>query len=151
MKVILDSNLLLLLVVGLASQNYIKIHRRLNSYTDDDFVLLAKILNSVDSIILTPNTLTETSNLIGYIVNPARAEIYTVFRALLETPGNEERFVESKVAMTRTEFVRLGLTDAALLHMATESHTLLTADLDLYLAAVSQGLKAENFNHLRKL
>jgi hypothetical protein len=150
-KIILDSNLLLLLVVGFTSRDYIKIHKRLNSYIDDDFILLTKILNSATGIIVTPNTLTETSNLVGYVSDPARSNIYRVFQALVEAPGNEERFIESKIVMARTEFVRLGLTDAALLQMATEAHTLLTADVDLYLAALKQGLKAENFNHLRNL
>jgi hypothetical protein len=126
-------------------------HKRLNSYIDDDFILLVKILNSATGVIVTPNTLTETSNLVGYVSDPARSNTYKVFKALIEAPGNEECFIESKIAMARTEFVRLGLTDAALLQMATESHTLLTADVDLYLAALKRGLKAENFNHLRSL
>lgn len=63
----------------------------------------------------------------------------------------EERHVESRQAVARDEFLRIGLTDAAILEMATASHTLLTVDLDLYLTALNRGLKAENFNHLRDL
>jgi hypothetical protein len=61
-----------------------------------------------------------------------------------------ERFIESRVAASQSEFLRLGLTDAALLQAADEPATLLTADVDLYLAAVKRGFKAENFNYLRR-
>jgi hypothetical protein len=61
------------------------------------------------------------------------------------------RYLESNVAAARPEFFRLGLTDAALLHLSIEQAVLLTADLHLYLAALKGGLKAQNFNHLRDL
>lgn len=151
MTIILDSNLLLLLIVGYTSTVYIQKHKRLKSYTGDDFELLKDILDHATNIVVTPNTLTETSNLAGHIADPARAEIYAVFRAFVGDAGVEECFVQSKVAVTRTEFVRLGLTDSALLHIATESRKLLTADVALYLAALHLGLDAVNFNHYRDL
>jgi hypothetical protein len=150
-KVILDSNLLLLLVVGLASRDYIKKHKRLSSFIDEDFTLLVNMLNQYSGIIVTPNTLTETSNLVGHAADPVRGNVYRVFHKLVDAPGYEECFVATKEAIARTEFVRLGLTDATLLCLAAESYTLLTADFDLYWAAVNCGLKSENFNHYRNL
>jgi len=149
--IILDACLLLLLVVGTASLDYIAKHRRLRAYTATDFILLGQMLSRATKVIVTPNTLTETSNLAGYIAEPARTHIYEVLRALVEAAETEEQYVVSKVAAAHTEFVRLGLTDSALLQLATESHTLLTVDLDLYLAALKQGLKAENFTYHRDL
>lgn len=151
MTIILDANLLLLLVVGSADRSFITKHKRLRSYTDEDFDLLRLFLSRASSIIVTPNALTEASNLAGYISDPARTTIYQMFRAIVQTPTCIEFAVESKLAVSRTEFIRLGLTDSVLLHLATDSHTLLTADVDLYLAAIAQGLKAENFNHYRNL
>jgi hypothetical protein len=149
--IILDSNLLLLLIVGSTHRSLISKHKRLRAYTEQDYDLLIRLLSQAQNIIVTPNTLTETSNLLGYIEDPARSAIYNVFRVLVEDPIHIERAIESKSAVSRPEFVRLGLTDSVLLHLATESHTLLTADVDLYLAACKQGLRAENFNHYRNL
>ena len=146
-SVILDSNLLVLLIVGLASRDYISKHRRLRAYADSDFDLLLTLISSRPKIIVTPNTLTETSNLVRYIAEPARAHICELFRGVVRAA--EEQYLESSRAVDRTEFLRLGLADAALLDLASESGTLLTADLDLYPAAVSRGLNAENFNHYR--
>jgi hypothetical protein len=47
--IILDANLLLLFVVGSTSRDYIQKHRRLQSYTDDDFILLMKMLSTASS------------------------------------------------------------------------------------------------------
>jgi hypothetical protein len=150
MNIILDSNLLLLWIVGVASQKYIYMHRRLREYSIEDFVLLKKILSSADRIVVTPNILTETSNLAGYIAEPARMHIYQMLRALIDGPLEEQHIV-SKQAVARDEFLCIGLTDSAILEMATSSHVLLTVDLDLYLAALRHGIKAENFNHRRAL
>ncbi|MGA8170436.1 MAG: hypothetical protein WB816_06345 [Methylocystis sp.] len=151
MTIIVDANLLLLWIVGLASPNCIRKHKRLQAYTEEDYILLLNIISGARKIILTPNTLTETSNLAGYIAEPARTEIYCVLAALIKAAETEERFIESEAAASPPEFIRLGLADAALLHLATESHTLLTADVDLYLAARHRGLNAENFNQYRNL
>jgi hypothetical protein len=151
MIIILDAQLLLLLLVGLTSRDYIAVHKRLQAYTDADFTLLTQLLAAASKLVVTPNTLTETSNLAGYIAEPARTRIYQTFRALVGSDGIEEWYAESKVAVTRNEFYRLGLTDSCLLDIATTPHMLLTADLPLYLAALNLGLDVENFNHIRGL
>ena len=147
--VILDANLLLLLVVGLTSRTYISKHKRLQGYEESDFDLLKSLLGSAANIIVTPNTLTETSNLAGQIREPARREIYLRLRQILAIL--EERYVQSSRAARDKEFIRLGLADAVQLDLAGASHTLLTVDLDLYRAAVGRGFKAENFNHYREM
>jgi hypothetical protein len=151
MIIILDAQLLLLLLVGMTSRDYIAVHRRLKAYTDADFTLLTQLLDAASKLVVTPNTLTETSNLAGYIAEPARTRIYQTFRALVGADGTEEWYAQSKVAVTRNEFYRLGLTDSCLLGIATTPHMLLTADLPLYLAALNLGLDVENFNHIREL
>ncbi|MSP01969.1 MAG: hypothetical protein EXR07_13095 [Acetobacteraceae bacterium] len=143
--VVLDANLLVLFVVGAASRSYIAKHKRLRAYTEKDFTLLLDVLSASPRIVVTPNTLTETSNLLRQIAEPARAHIYAVFQALLA--DTDEVYVESDRAARHAAFPRLGLTDAALLTVVTAGHVLLTADLDLYLAADRQGQAVINFTH----
>lgn len=147
--IVLDTNLLVLLVVGLASPDYVLQHKRLRAYSQSDFTLLKELISAAPVIIVTPNTLTEASNLLRQIPEPARTHIALTFRAILEL--TEEHYVESRQAAERKEFVRLGLTDAVLLNTTAEAHVLLTADLDLYLAAVNDGRSAVNFNHYRAM
>jgi hypothetical protein len=145
--VFLDSNLLILLVTGTASRDYIGKHKRLRAYDEADYDQLLEFIASYSPIVVTPNTLTETSNLLNQIAEPIRTHISLVFKMFLE--GLEERFVESRRASNDAEFVQLGLTDCALLSAIDRSHLLLTADLDLFVAAVKRGYQAINFNHIR--
>ena len=145
--VILDSNLLILLIAGAASRDYIGKHKRLRAYDEDDFDLLLEFIAPYSPIVVTPNTLTETSNLINQIADPIRTHIALVFKAFLKRL--EERFVDSQRASDDPEFVGLGLTDCALLSEMDTSHLLLTADHGLFVAATRRGFTAINFNHMR--
>lgn len=145
--ILLDTNLLILFLVGSASRDYIAIHKKLTSFDCDDYDELLKIIRNASDVFVTPNTLTETSNLAGYIKEPAKSNIFKVFREMIKS--SIELFIPSAVAAQTEEFIRLGLTDAAILNALTNQElVVLTTDLDLYVAALSKG-KAINFNHLR--
>lgn len=60
-----DANLLTLLVVGSLEPELITKHRRLQGYFREDFDILVGLLENVDKTFVTPNTLTEASNLLG--------------------------------------------------------------------------------------
>ena len=107
------------------------------------------MLANASRLVVTPNTLTEAVNLASYVAEPLRTRILLVFRDLL--PDAEEIYVESTRASNHPAFSRLGLTDCAVIETASADHTILTADLGLYLEASRQGRKAINFNHLRDL
>ena len=140
--------MLVLLIVGATSRDLINKHRRLQSYTAADFDLLLRLINASE-IIVTPNILTETSNLASQIGEPARARIAETFQRFVGTA--RESYIESRIAAEQPAFPRLWLTDAAILAGMRDPTVLLTADLDLYLAALNQSRKAVNFHHLRQL
>lgn len=145
--ILLDTNLLVLFVVGTASRGYIEKHKRLTEFTVEDYDALLKIISAAPAVLVTPNTLTETSNLSSYIGDPAKSHVFEVLRSIVAS--SEETYVPSQKASERPEFVRLGLTDASLIEISSDETTVLTADLDLYLAVVSKGSPAINFNHVR--
>lgn len=145
---ILDTNLLLLHVVGATSREYIARHKRLRAYTAKSFDLLGDFIRQAPRVLLTPNTLSETSNLIDHIAAPARTRIWEAFRRLVRI--SEETYLPSKDAARRDEFTRLGLTDSILLALASSSGILLTVDAGLYEAAARQRYRVENFNHHRE-
>ena len=60
--------------------------------------------------------------------------------------------VTSIQAAGNRAFVRLGLTDAALLEVVTAERPLITVDAALYVEAMKKGINAAvNFMHLRNL
>jgi hypothetical protein len=146
--VAIDANLLVLFIVGTTSAEYIAKHKRCAVFEQSDFELLVAVLFEAAEIILTPNTLTEASNLLRQIGEPARTEVCSVFQAYIRNAT--ERHVESRRAAKRSEFIRLGLADAALLEIQEDDVVILTTDLDLYLSACRNGRLALNFFHLKE-
>ena len=67
-RVLLDTNLLVLLVVGLESRRFIAQHKRLTAYSSEDFDLLIDLLGRFGPAgwATTPSVLAEASNLICY-------------------------------------------------------------------------------------
>ncbi len=139
--------LLVLLTVGTASREYIRKHKRLQHFAVTDFDLLIDNVSRMADVIVTPNTLTETSNLIKMIGEPARSHIAVTFRHLISSL--EERYVTSKEAAEDLEFPRLWLTDSGMLRELSNGHILMTTDFALYDAALRRGFNALNFNNLR--
>ena len=145
-RIFVDANLLVLLAVGKTNKNLIEKHRRLREFQEKDYDTLIGILNQVDKILVTPNTLTEASNLLAQHGEPERSRFFEVLRILIEE--NEEIVVTSKTASQNAEFARLGLTDAGLLEVISNSNPLITVDLALYLAAINkESGSAYNFRH----
>ena len=148
--IFIDANLLVLLVVGATDQALISKHRRLRTFMVEDYGRLVELIEQAGQVFLTPNTLTEASNLLAQHPNPERSRFFAVIRRIIGK--SEEIIVESKTASRNNAFVRLGLTDAALLEVISEETPLVTVDLDLFVAAFAEGkVAALNFTHLQAL
>lgn len=149
-SLILDTNLAVLLIVGLASRDQVGVHKRTRSFDQRDFEILEGVLAESSGLIFTPNVLTETSNLLRQ-TNGHHAAQLSIILSQIVAKSSKEVAVISEAAFARKEYERLGLTDAALLHLsATAGDSLIfTDDLDLYLAAASDGLGVINFTHIR--
>ena len=71
-SVVVDSNLLLLLIVGTASREYIAKHKKLAEYSDGDLDLLTLLISQFSDILLVPHVLTEVSS---FSRNPRRKRV----------------------------------------------------------------------------
>jgi hypothetical protein len=148
-KVAVDTNLLLLLLIGSVAPDFIEKHKRLRAYTLADFRILEEDLQSADSLMATPNILTELSNLAAYGVSePLRTKILEAMRIVIS--GMQESYQMSSRVVDLPEFNRLGLSDCAWFGALDLETELLTDDLALYLAALRRGFRARNFTHLRE-
>ena len=145
----IDANLLVLLVVGQVDRTLIKRHRRTRRFTPEDYDRLLGIIQTLNRVFVTPNTLTEASNLLKYDrMNLTR--LLEKLRSIID--DSEEIIVDSTTAAHNSAFTRLGLTDAALLEVISEERPLITVDFDLYSAAFEKGEEAaRNFTHLQNL
>ncbi len=147
-SILIDANLLVLFVVGMADRSLISRHKRTRAYTEEDYDLLCRLLTGADEILVTPNILTEASNLVSQTAEPDRGLAMAALAAVIARVS--ESYVPSSEACARTEFVRLGLADSVILQGTTGVRCVLTADFDLYLALQKERRPVLNFNHIRE-
>jgi hypothetical protein len=149
-RLLLDANLLVLLVVGLHDPALVPAHRRTRTFSVEDYDALTRVLANYDQIVVTPNILTEASNLLGHGDDKLSIRLSSILSSLIDQA--DERYVTSAHACTVGEYPRLGLTDAGILESVSGDLPLLTADLGLYVAAASKVPNGSfNFNHMRHL
>lgn len=145
-----DSMLLVLLVAGRTDVDIVGKHARLDAYSVSDFDLLSNLIADLGGVVwVTPNTLTEASNLIGQHGSPEREQLWTTMRNLIDE--SHELLIRSSEAAANPLFLELGLTDAALLEIASSQRPLVTVDGLLYATALTDDSgSALNFNHYRE-
>jgi hypothetical protein len=143
---LVDTNLLLLFLIGRTNRNRISKFKRTQAYTIEDFDLLDRFMAEFQILITTPHVLTELSNL-GKLQGQEREDIRSWFVRVIEESG--EHYEESRLLVKESCFRRLGLTDAAIAALARHNYLFLTDDFDLYSTLVGHGADAINFNHLR--
>ena len=144
---LIDTNLLLVLVVGTYDRGLVERFKRTRAYTADDYDLLASFVAGYAELVVTPNVLTEVSDLAGQLREPARRQVLAALGLL--AMKYSERYFPSRDAARVPEFTRLGLADVTVILAAREDVAVLTDDLPLYLRLSALALRAVNFNHLR--
>ena len=141
-EAVLDANLLVPLVVGATDRNLIRKNRRTRRFTPADYDRLLHLVERV-RVFVTPNTLTEASNLLQ-----PHERFAARLRTLIER--STEEVVGSAAAARNRDFPRLGLTDASLLEVVLPRRPLITVDLELYRAAFTGGeQRAYNSTHFQ--
>jgi hypothetical protein len=135
------------LVVGTLDRRLISDHKRTRKFTPEDFDTLARFLAGYPRIIVTPNVLTETSNLLQQTHEATGQRLLAILRQMISIFS--ERLVASADAAAASHFLRLGLADSAILESPPADSVLLTDDLPLYLQAIRSGHTAFNFTHLQ--
>lgn len=146
--VLVDTNLLVLLLIGSVDKRRILQSKRTQSFAIEDFDLLSRLIEWFGKLITTPHVLSQVSDLTdlaGKELSMARRR----FASLVELM--DESHEESKVLVSHPVFSRLGLADAAIATVCTRGTLLLTTDLNLQLALQQRGADALNFNHVRPL
>lgn len=146
--IVVDSNLLLLLILGSFDENLIGNFKRLAMFTVDDFHVLQQLVSKFRAIRVTPHILTEVSNLANSLPEREKRSWSEYFRRWILDELQEQQI--PAVELIKSEaFPHFGITDAAL---AESSRDMFIVTVDNRLASYlqRQRLRALNFNHLRK-
>jgi len=141
---LVDTNILLLYIVGIVNVDLIRNFSRTANFTENDFYLVEKFINFFDVNITTPHILTEVSDLLGN-----RIELQLALGKYIELI--EEKFLESK-QITRTKtFLQFGLADTAITETAKNSYMVVTDDNPLFGYLTNQKIDAVNLDQIRMI
>ena len=131
----IDANLLVLLAVGGVGPQSIATHNRLTGFISGDYVRLTDVPQNLHRLRVTPNVLTEASNLIAQHRDPQRSDFLSDLKRITESSC--EIAGNNVDAARDPSYPTLGLTDSALMEAVSEQVPLITADVRLYLLIVS--------------
>lgn len=140
--ILLDTNILLLYLVGTFDQRILRTFKRTALFSENDFIILLKLLEVFEVKVTTPHILTEVSNLFGnrYDLNYSLQAYITIVREIFtagEKIGKNENFVE------------FGMADTAILEISKDSYLVLTDDKRFYGLLINNRIDAITFDELR--
>lgn len=146
--VLVDTNLLILYVVGITEPSFIEKFNRTNRYTVADFAVLADFIDQFRRRLTTPHILTEVSNFVGQLPVHLKVRGFDRLAAVAQV-YLEEHFVPAMLVTNTLAFRAYGLTDVGIGELARGQFLILTDDLPLVSFFQGRGLDVLNFNHLR--
>lgn len=144
-RVLLDTNLLLLFLIGSYECSRITRFKRTAGFSESDFDILAGLMTAFSAMVTTPHVLTEVSNLANSLpeyLQPSWSEHFA-----LHIPILLELFTPAAEIMNQSSFALFGLTDAAIHTIATDT-LILTEDFPLSGFLRSQNVPVLNFKEL---
>jgi rRNA-processing protein FCF1 len=148
---LIDTNLLLLLLVGSLNPSLIQKEKITanQGFDEADFNQLRDFAIKFQKLVTTPHILTEVSNHADKIGGANKGEFFQQFISLIEKL--DERSESSKLLAKTDAFVRFGLTDTAISRLANRNCVVLTIDFPLSGYLQSKGVSAINFNNVRRI
>lgn len=144
-KIFLDTNVMLLFCVGSIGVELIQKHKRTDKYSVRDFERLLNIIGHHEVFRVTPNILTEISNIGRQTKSYIKSAFIEQFSSVIEIM--EEEYLQSRELVQHGCYHRLGLSDVSVLSACDDQTLLVTDDLDLYLAASYEQIDVINFTH----
>ena len=148
---LIDTNLLIGLVVGLLDRKLIENNRAARRpFTEKDFDLLVEFVGRFTRLITTPHILTELSNLTGKLHSRLHQDVRLIIKQLILHRTFEEN-VNAATLVEHDLFTRFGVADTAIHLVAPNKYLVLTDEVALAQTLSARGVDVVNFNHIRML
>lgn len=153
-KILLDSNLLLVLLAGRFDSRLFGRFGRIDAYSIEDYELLERLVSKFSILFTTPHILTEVGNLANKLSEQWREEWLRNTAAFVSSlnckPELDECWTPAKQLVMTPEFLAFGLADASLAQLS--DHALIVTD-DFRISGFlrRKGVSILNFRDLRKM
>jgi predicted nucleic acid-binding protein len=149
-KIVVDTNLLFLWILGSTNKKFIGAHRRLQAYDLNHFSLLDEILDEYDRIVVTPHTLAEFWNLVGENKGAYDKDRIAIQNAAVRFVNSAIEIYVPATSITRDPALQwLGLSDLAQILVASENgYDLVSDDFNLCRHAMERGIRTYHFRQI---
>lgn len=137
--ILIDSNALIVLLLGLIDPKLLKTHKTTSIYDEEDFFELLSVIEDFNQIIVLPNIWTEVDNLLNSFGGNYRYQYIQKITELIK--NTSENYIDSITGSQCESFFDLGLTDSIVLEQAKTSKLLITSDSKLSDYAIAYGIK----------
>lgn len=145
--ILIDSNSLIVLILGLMNPSLINSHSKTSIYEEEDFYNLLAAIKSIESIVVLPNIWTEVDNLLNKF-NGGYKDLY-VAKMINTIKITSEKYLESHLVENNNAFYDLGLSDTLILEFAKECEMLITSDSALSDYARAFGINVYDMKELK--
>jgi len=146
--VILDTNLLILYLVGSYDKNNIKKFKRTHSFEIEDFKFIASLLKFFRNIVVTPQILAEISNFTFEETTPDFSSYFT--NAINWLQKTNEKYFHKNDLLPIPCLANIGFTDLTIIEASKNKRLLvLTDDGSLCSFLTSFDCDFINLNHIR--
>ncbi len=136
--ILIDTNSLIVLILGLMDPRLINNHKRTSIYEEQDFNDLISVIVRIDNLMILPNVWTEVDNLLNDFGGEQK---YQYISRIIETMKlSSEKYIESIKAVQHYTYYDLGLTDSLILECAKGCEFLITSDSGLSDYAIANGV-----------
>ena len=146
-SVLIDTNLLVLLIVGATDKKLIEQHRRTEAFVTRDYDELYGLLKRIRQVL-------DHVALSGRDVERAQADEQQECSKCPETLAmlcsrTRESCLHKDQVLADGHFLRLGVADTGFMQKAERVNCSITVDVHFYLAISRLGRNVVNFNHVR--
>ena len=145
--ILIDSNSLIVLLLGLMNPSLINSHSKTSIYEEEDFHNLLFAIERIESLVVLPNIWTEVDNLLNRFSGSNKA-LY-VEKIINTMKVTSEKYLESHIVENNYAFYDLGLTDTLILECAKNCEMLITSDSALSDYARADGIKVYDMKELK--
>lgn len=139
MDIFVDTNALTLFILGTINRNYIGKHKRISVYAEQEYRLIVGHIKNAKRLVSLPNIWTEVDNLCNGLKGENKRKYSNILHNVVT--DSHEKYVESKIITNKSEFLVIGLTDTAILDVASTCDLLITGDSQLANYAESQNIR----------
>ncbi len=137
--IVIDTNSLIILILGLIDSKLIDTHKRTSIYDKADYETLLRVIEDFKKVKLLPNILTEADNLLNDLPKNLKEQYLSKIKDLMSMV--KEEYIQSLEAPKDYAFRDLGLTDTLALKLAESCELLITSDSKLSDYAKSRNIK----------